>query len=322
MKFSKLLIASCALSFTALCAQAQDNYPDRRVSLVIPFSPGGAGDLIARIIGTKMAETFGQPVVPENKGGGGGTIGSDHVAKSAPDGYTILIGSTSSHATNSSIFKNMPYVVERDFVPIAMVAASPHILIVNESLPVKSFPELVSYAKANPGKLNFASGGKGTTTHLAGELLKSQTGIDIVHVPYKGAAQAMTGVISGQVQMMFENQSGALPQVNGGRVRGLAVTSKKPSTFAPNLPTVSQYLPDFETGVWFAMFAPAKTPPPIVLKLNNEINRILRLPDVIAQFDKMGLQAMGGTSDSAGTYIRAETVKWAETIKASGAAAD
>lgn len=322
MKLSKLVLASCALSVTAICAQAQDNYPNRKISLVIPFTPGGAGDLIARTIGSKMAETFGHPVVPENKGGGGGTIGSDIVAKSAPDGYTILIGSTSSHATNSSIFKNMPYDVERDFIPITMVAASPHILMVNKSLPVKNIPELVAYAKKHPGKLNFSSGGKGTTTHLAGELLASRTGIDIVHVPYKGATAAVMSVISDQTQMMFENLSGALPQVEGGRLRGLAVTSTKPSTLAPGLPTVSQDVAGFETGVWFAMFAPANTPPAIVLKLNKEINRILELPDVVAQFDKMGIQTIGGTSEAAGTYIKAETVKWAEVIKASGAAVE
>jgi tripartite-type tricarboxylate transporter receptor subunit TctC len=322
MKLSNLVIMSCALSVSVASAQAQDNYPDRRMSLVIPFAPGGAGDLIARIITSKMSTSFGQTVVPENRGGGGGTIGSDYVAKAAPDGYTILIGSTSSHATNSSIFKSMPYIVSRDFTPIAMVASAPHLLMVNKSLPITSVPELIAYAKQNPGKLNFGSGGKGTTTHLAGELLQSRTGVEIVHVPYKGAAQAVTGVLSGEIQMMFENLSGALPQIEGGRIRGLAVTGLKPSSLAPNLPTISQYLPGFETGVWFALFAPAKTPTAIVNKLNKEVNRILQLPDVLAQFDKMGLQAIGGSSDEAGTYIKAETTKWAEVIKAAGVVAE
>ncbi len=320
MKKTQSLVATCALLLTAVCAQAQDKYPDRRLSLVIPFTPGGAGDLIARIVGSKMAESFGQPVVPENRPGAGGNIGSDYVAKSTPDGYTILIGSTSSHATNPSMYKNMPYDAARDFIPVAMLASSPHILMVNKSLPVSNVDELVAYAKSNPGKLNFSSAGNGTTSHLAGELLRSRTGTNIVHVPYKGAPEAVMGVISGQTQMMFENLSGALPQLAGDRLRGLAVTSTKPSKLAPDLPTVSQSLPDFETGVWFAIFVPAKTPSSIVLKLNNEINRILHQPEVIAQFDKMGIQAIGGTSEAAATYIESETKKWAVVIKASGAA--
>lgn len=320
MKLVKWLIFCSCIALGAPVAWAHDGYPQRRIIFVVPFTPGGAGDLIARAIAAKMTESFQQPVVVENKAGAGGNLGSDFVAKAAPDGYTILIGSTSSHAINASLYKNMPYDVQRDFAAVAMVGTAPHILLVNKSLPIRNVAELVAYAVAHPGKVNYSSSGNGTTTHLAGELFRSLTGTQITHVPYKGAPESMQGLMSGQTHLMFENLSGALPQLSGERVRGLAITSAQPTAMVPGMPTIAQTLPGFETSVWFGIFAPAKTPEPIVRKLNTEIARILQTPELKAQYEKLGIQAMTGTPADAAAYVKAEGTKWAEVVKASGAA--
>jgi tripartite-type tricarboxylate transporter receptor subunit TctC len=317
------LVACVLATASAGAALAQAAYPNQKIAFVVPFTPGGAGDLIARAIANKMAEAWRQPVVIENRAGAGGNTGSLHAAKAAPDGHTILIGSTSSHAINSSLYKEkMPYDVERDFASVMMVATSPHILLVNKSLPVKNVTELVAYAKANPGKINFSSGGNGTTTHLAGELFRTLTGTDMVHVPYKGAPEGVQGVMGGQTQMMFENLSGALPQLGGDRLRGLGISSERPIALVPGMPAVAETVPGFETAVWFGIFVPVRTPADVVAKLNAEINRILLLPDIKERFAKMGMQAMGGSSAEAARYVKAEIAKWADVVKASGASID
>ncbi|MFM8546370.1 MAG: tripartite tricarboxylate transporter substrate binding protein [Betaproteobacteria bacterium] len=304
-------------------AHAQQECPSKRVTFVVQFTPGGAGDLIARAMATRLTATWGQPVVVENRPGAGGNTGSRSVAQAAPDGHTILIGSTSSHAINSSLYgPRMPYDVQRDFVAIVMVANSPHILMVNPSLPAASLSELIAYARANPGKLNFSSGGNGTSTHLAGELLNATANIRIQHIPYRGAPEAVAGVVAGDTQMMFENLSGALSQIRSGRLRGIAITSASRSPKAAGLPAVAEQFPGFETGVWFGIFAPAATPAPLVKRLNSDLAMLIASPDMREQFDRLGMDPMGGSPAEAGAFVAAEIAKWAKVVASSGATID
>ena len=304
-------------------AQAPGEFPARRVTFVVPFTPGGAGDLIARALAPRLAAMWGQPVVIENRAGAGGNTGSKTVAVAPPDGHTILIGSTSSHAINSSLYKDkMPYDVQRDFAHVVMVANSPHILMVNPAVPAASVAELIAYARANPGKLNFSSGGNGTSTHLAGELLNSMAGLRMVHVPYRGAPEAVAGVIGGDTQLMFENLAGALGQVRSGRLRGLAISSPRRSSQAPELPPVAETVPGFETGVWFGIFAPTATPAAVVARLNADINTVMQSREMREQLDKLGMEPMGGSPAEAQRFVREETAKWARVVAASGARID
>lgn len=298
----------------------QSEFPSRRVTFVAPFTPGGAGDLIARALAPRLAAMWGQSVVVENRPGAGGNTGSKTVAIAPPDGHTILIGSTSSHAINSSLYKEkMPYDVQRDFEHVVMVANSPHILMVNSAVPATSVAALIAYARANPGKLNFSSGGVGTSTHLAGELLNSMAGIRMVHVPYRGAPEAVAGVISGDTQLMFENLAGALAQVRSGRLRGLAISSQKRSPQAPDLPPVADSVPGFETGVWFGIFAPSATPPQVVGRLNADINTVMQSREMREQLEKLGMDPMGGSPAEAKRFVSDETAKWAKVVANSGA---
>lgn len=318
------LAAAAASPLSLPHARAQKpGFPLRRVTFVVPFTPGGAGDLIARVLAPQLAAIWGQSVVVENRPGAGGNTGSKSVALAPADGHTILIGSTSSHAINPSLYgAKMPYDVQRDFAHVAMAAISPHILMVHPGLPVTTVAELIAYARTHPGKLNFSSGGNGTSTHLAGELLNSMAGIRMVHVPYRGAPEAVAGVIAGDTQLMFENLAGALSQVRGGRLRGLAVSSLKTLSQAPGLPTVAETVPGFETGVWFAIFAPSTTPADVVTKLNLDINTVLQSEQTRSQLAKLGMQAMAGSSSEATRFVAEETAKWAKVVAASGARID
>lgn len=315
-------LAACALIAASSPAlpQASGDFPVRRVTFVVPFTPGGAGDLLARALAPRLGAAWSQPVVVENRPGAGGNTGSRTVTLSPPDGHTILIGSTSSHAINPGLYgERMPYDVQRDFAAVIMVANSPHILMASQSLPVSSVSELIAYARAHPGKLNFSSGGNGTTTHLAGELLASMTGTRMVHVPYRGAPEAVAGVLAGDTQFMFENLAGALAQVRSGRLRGLGVTSARRTPQAPELAPVAESVPGFETGVWFCIFVPAATPAAVVAKLNADIAAAMQVAEAREQFDKLGMAHMGGTAADASRYVREETAKWAKVIAASGA---
>lgn len=304
-------------------AFAQSDFPTKRVTFVVPFTPGGAGDLIARAMATRLSAVWGQPVVVENRPGAGGNTGSRSVAQAAPDGHTILIGSTSSHAINSSLYgARMPYDVQRDFAAIVMVANSPHILMINPSVPARNLAELIAYARANPGKLNFSSGGNGTSTHLAGELLNSMAGLRIQHIPYRGAPEAVAGVVAGDTQIMFENLSGALAQIRVGRLKGIAITSSAPSPKAPDLPPVAHHLPGFETGVWFGIFAPAATPAPLIKRLNQDLVTLIASTDIREQFDRLGMDPMGGSPEQATAFIANELSKWARVVASSGATID
>jgi len=298
-------------------------YPTKPIRMVVPFPPGGATDILARDVAQRLTEAWGQQVIVDNRPGAGGNIGSELVAKSAPDGYTLEMGTVGTHAINASLYAKMPYDHVRDFVPIILVAAVPNVLEVNPSLPVNSVTELIAYAKANPGKLNFASSGNGTSIHLSGELFKVMAGVEMTHVPYKGSAPALQDLIAGQVQLMFDNLPPSLPQIKGGKLRALAVTSATRAPALPDVPTVAEAgLPGFEASSWFGLLAPAGTPPAIVSKINAEVAAWLATPEAKEKLSKQGAAAAGGTPDDFAKHIAAETVKWSKVVKASGAKVD
>ena len=287
------------------------------------FPPGGSLDIAGRLIAQKLGETWGQSVVVENKPGAGGNIGADFVAKSPPDGYTILLGALSTHAVNPSLYKSMPYDAAKDFAPITLIAITPNVLVVNATLPVNSAKEFIAYAKANPGKLAFGSGSNGSAGHLAGELFKVETGTDAVHVPFKGGAPATQALLAGDTQFMFDNLANAMAQVKGGKLRALAVTTAKRSPLAPDLPTMAEAgLPGFDISTWFGLFAPAGTPKDIVAKWNADVTRILNSPDVRARFIADGAEPSPSSPEQFSQFIAAELTKYARIVKASGAKVD
>ncbi len=298
-------------------------YPTKPIRIVVPFPPGGATDLLARDVAQKLTDAWGQSVIVDNRPGAGGNIGSELVAKAAPDGYTLEMGTVGTHAINASLYAKMPYDHVKDFVPIILVAGVPNVLVVNPSVPVNSVAELIAYAKANPGKLNFASSGAGTSIHLSGELFKVMAGVDVTHVPYKGSAPALQDLLGGQVQFMFDNLPPSLPHIKAGKLRALAVTSTTRAPALPDLPTMAESgLPGFEASSWFGLLAPAGTPPAIVAKINAEVAKWLATPEAREKLAKQGANAAGGTSEDFAKHIAAETAKWAKVVKASGAKVD
>ncbi|HEY7788853.1 MAG TPA: tripartite tricarboxylate transporter substrate binding protein [Casimicrobiaceae bacterium] len=304
-------------------AQGAASYPAKPIRLVVPFPAGGTTDILARAVAQKLSEAWGQQVIVDNRPGAGGNIGSDLVAKSAPDGYTLLMGTVGTHAINPSLYAKMPYDHVKDFAPVILVAGVPNVLVVNPSLPVHSVQELIAYAKANPGKLNFASSGNGTSIHLSGELFKTMTGVQMTHIPYKGSAPALTDLVGGQVQLMFDNLPSSLPFIKAGRLRALAVTSGTRAAALPDLPTLAESgLAGFEASSWFGVLAPAGTPRDIVAKLNGAIATWLASPEAREKLSSQGAIAAGGTPDAFARHIAAETVKWAKVVKASGAHVD
>ncbi|MGQ3074010.1 MAG: Bug family tripartite tricarboxylate transporter substrate binding protein [Ferrovibrionaceae bacterium] len=316
-----MLVAGLGVLATAT-GQAQ-TYPTRAITLIVPFPAGGTTDILGRFVGQALSAAWNQPVVVENRGGAGGNIGAAAVAKAAPDGYTLLVGTVGTHAINASLYTKMPYDTLKDFAPVTQIASVPNMLVVTPSLPVGSVTELIAYAKANPGKLNMASSGNGTSIHLSGELFKVMTGVDMVHVPYKGSAPALNDLMGGQVQLMFDNMPSALPQVKGGTLKALAVTTATRSPAMPDLPTVAEAgVPGFEASSWFGVFAPAGTPKEIVAKLQTEIARILKSPEMTERLAQQGAVAVGNTPDEFGAYVQSELVKWAGVVKASGARVD
>ena len=304
-------------------ARAADAYPAKPVRFVVAFPPGGGTDIIARSIAQKLAERIAQQVVVDNRPGAGGNIGTDIVAKSAPDGYTLLMGSAGPLAINASLFGKMPFDPIKDLAPVTLAASTPNVLVVHPSLRAATVKELIALAKARPGEINFASSGHGTPAHLAGELFNSMVGVKMVHVPYKGAAPALADLLGGQVQLMFSTMPPALPHVKDGKLRALAVTSAKRSPAAPDLPTLDEIaLPGFEANTWHGVVVPAGTPATIVARLNREIVAILHLPDVVERFSSQGAEALGSTPEEFAAYIRSETLKWAKVVRDSGAKAE
>jgi tripartite-type tricarboxylate transporter receptor subunit TctC len=306
----------------ALDAAAQP-YPAKSIRFIVPFPPGGSADILARAIGQKAGEGLGQSVVVENRPGAGTAIGAEALAKSAPDGYAIMIGTVSSHAINPALNPKLPFDPVKDFTPVSLVASIPFAMIVHPSVPAKTVQEFVALARAKPGTLNYSSAGSGTSNHLAGELLKSMAGIDIVHVPYKGSAPALNDLISGQVALMFDLVLTAAPHVKSGAVRGLAVTGAKRSSALPDLPTVAESgIPGYEVSAWFGIFAPAGVPQPVVQRLNAEFVKALREPDLRQRLASQGAEPLTSTPDEFAAYLRAEIDKWAKVVKAAGMKAD
>ena len=301
-------------------AVAQAAYPNKPIRLVVTFPTGGAPDILARLFSEKAQ--LGQPIVIDNKPGAGGNIGSDIVAKSAGDGYTLVMGTVGTHSINGALYEKMPYDMVKNFTPISLIASAPNLLVVNNDLPVKTVPELIAYMKANPNKLSFGSPGIGTSVHMSGELFKSMTGTSMTHVPYKGRQFFIPDLIGGSIQLVFDNMPSALPMAKEGKIRAVAQTTAKRSAAAPDIPTVAESLPGFEATTWFAMFAPANTPKPVVDRLNAEIVRVFKLPEVAERLKTLGLDAVLSTSDELGKYQATEIVKWAKVVKESGAKAE
>jgi tripartite-type tricarboxylate transporter receptor subunit TctC len=315
--------ALAALVGFAGAASAQSPYPARPIRFVVPFPAGGPLDIAARAIGQALTKTWGQPVVVDNRPGAGGNMGAEYVAKSPADGYTLLMGAVSTHAINVTLYSKLPYDPIKDFAPITLVTSVPNVLVVNLSVAATNVQELISVAKAKRGQLSFASGSTGSAGHLAGELFKTMAGVDMVHVPYKGAAPAVVDLLAGQVSLMFDNISSALPNIRAGRVRAIAVTTVQRSPLLPQLPTIGESgLPGFDISTWFGVLAPGGTPPELIARLNSEIVRSLDTPALRERLNALGAAPVTSKPDEFAAFIKAETAKYAKVIRASGAKAD
>ena len=317
------LLVGVILGLTALIGLpgAQAQYPAKTIRLVVTFPTGGAPDILARIFSEKT--NLGQAVVVDNKPGAGGNIGAEIVAKAPGDGYSLVMATVGTHAINGALYSKMPYDMVKDFTPVGMIASTPNLLVVNNDLPVKSVMELIAYMKANPNKLSFGSPGIGSSIHVSGELFKSMTGTQMTHVPYKGRQFALPDLLGGSIQLMFDNMPSALPLVKEGKLRALGQTGAKRSSSAPDVPTIAeQGLPGFEATAWFAIYAPAGVSKDIVTRLNGEIGRIYKLPDVQEKLKTLGLDLILSSPDELAKYQAGEIAKWARVVKDSGAKAD
>lgn len=321
MKSLRVLISllSIACGLASVAAYAQETYPNKPIRFVVPWPPGGASDIVARLIAQKMTESMGQPVVIENRPGAGGMVGSEAVARAAPDGYTMLYGSTGPNAINASLYKKMPYDSVKDFTGVTQVNVLPLILMVNPKVPANSVQELIDLARAKPGSVNYGSVGKGSAHHLAAELFKSMAKIDIVHVPYKGSAPALVDLIAGRIQMHFDTILASEAHIRAGSVRALAVTSAKRPLQLPDLPTVAEAgLPGYEMNAWQTVVVPAGTPDAIVKRLNTEIHKALAAPDVKDKLVSLGTIVIVNSAEEETQRIRDEVAKWAKAVKESG----
>ena len=296
-------------------------YPAKQIRFVVPYTPGGALDIVARRLGAQMTASWGQPVIIDNRPGAGANIGSEIAARAAPDGYTILMGGI-ANAINPALYKNMTYDPVRDFEAVSLVASVPGIVVAHPSLPVRSVKELISLARARPGQLSYASTGSGGAHHLAAELFSRMAGIKMVHIPYKGASPALNDVLGGQVPLMFGNLVSVLPHVKAGKLTGLAVSSRTRTAVAPALPTVAETLPGFEYGSWMGVVAPAGTPREIVVRLNREITRILKSPEMLERLAGEGADVIASTPEEFSNYMKQEVAKWAKVVRESGVRLD
>ena len=304
-------------------AQAPDAYPSRGITIIVPFTAAGATDILARIVAQKLSEKFDKSVVVENRPGAGGNIGTALVAKSPPDGYTLVMATIGTHAINSSLYKSMPYDAIRDFTPLTRVAMVPNVLVVNKDAPYNTVQELIAYGKANPGKLTFGSSGNGTTLHLSGELFKLRTGVQMTHIPYKGSTPAIADLMGGQISMVFDNMPSVIQHIKGGRLKALGVTSSTRNAQLPDVPTIEESgVPGYEVWSWFGLLAPAGTPDAVIERLNREIVAIIRQPEVNTRILELGSVPTPETSAVFGAFIRAETDKWARVVREAGVAID
>ena len=319
------LIVVAVLAGASAFAGAQvpaSGYPSKPIRLVVPLPPGGGVDWLARVLAQKLTENLGQTVIVDNRSGAGGNIGMELVAKSAPDGYTLVLGLTAHYAINPSLYRKLPYDPVKDFAPIILLARTPLVLLVHSTLQAKSVKELIALAKARGGKLAYASGGNGSGSHLSGEMLKTMAGIEIMHVPYKGLAPAIAALIGEQVQFSFGVWSADSPHVKTGRLRALGVTTARRSPALPDLPAIAETLPGYDLSVWYGVAAPARTPREIVTRLNAEMLRALSAPDFGQRIEVEGIEPIGSTPEQLGDYIKSEIVKWAKIVKDSGATID
>jgi len=308
------------LSFVFVGAAAAQSWPAKPVRLIVPAPPGSAPDFLSRLIGPKLNDLWGQPLVIDNVVGAGGNIGTDRVAKAPADGYTLLFNTIGPIGVNISMYKDLPYDPQKDLAPITLVAKVPNVLAVHPSVPVRTVKELIAYARQNPGKLRYGSPGSGTSNHLSAELLKTLTGIDMLHVPYKSSAQMTTDLLGGQVELIFHNAPVLLPHVKAGTIRGLGVTSANRQPSAPDLPTIAEAgVPGFEVTAWFGFMAPAATPQPVIAKVHADVVKVLAMPDVRERMLPQAAEPIGNTPQEYGAFIAGEIAKWAKVVKQSGA---
>jgi len=309
-------------------ARAQSAWPSKPVRIVVPFAPGGTTDILARALAPELSRVFGQQFIVDNKPGAGGNVGAAEVAKSPPDGYTLLMGTVGTHGINQSLYPKLPYDPIKDFAPITLMAGVPNVLVMNPAkataLHIETVPDLIRYAKANPGKLNMASSGNGTSIHLSGELFKTMTGTFMVHFPYKGSGPALLDLIGGTMDLMFDNLPSSLPHIRAGKLKAIAVTSSQRSTALPDVPTIAEAakLPGFDASSWFGLLAPAGTSPAIVARIQQETAKALATPQLKERLQSQGAIPSGMPPQEFARYIAAETKKWAEVVKASGAKGD
>ena len=321
--------ALCLAAVAALAAApfstafAQDVWPTRAITIIVPFSAGGTTDIVARFAGQALSQELGQPVIIDNRPGAGGNIGAQAVARAPADGYTLVMGTVGTHAINPSLYKKMPYDHIKDFAPISRVTAVPNVLIANPSQPYKTVKELIAYGKANPDKLTFASSGSGTSIHLAGELFKSMTGITMQHIPYKGSSPALTDLMAGQTNIMFDNLPSAIQFIKAGKLRPIAVTTIKRAPQFPDLPTIDEAgVPGFDASSWFGLLAPANTPPAVIKRIDDALIKAMATTDLKKKIIEQGGEPIAETPDKFAAFIQTETVKWAKVVKESGASVD
>ena len=319
---SLILVATVCSLGTGSGVLAQADWPGRPVRIVVPFAAGGTTDLSARIVAEQLSQRFKQPFIVENKAGAGGNVGAAEVAKGVPDGTTFLMGTPGTQAINQFLYSKMPYDSAKDLVPVSFVVRVPNVLMVHPQVPARSIPELIALLKAQPGKLSYGSPGNGSTGHLSSELFKTQAGVFVTHIPYRGSGPMLQDLVAGQIQLAIDNLPSALPLIQAGKLVALGVTSPQPVPQLPGVPTIASVLPGYAAEAWFVLMAPAGTAPPIIDKLAAEVDLMLKQPEVIERFTRIGATPVGGTPRQLGDFIGAETQKWKTVVRASGAKVD